>query len=88
MALGHLAAAGAAAACPVCYGAAEGSVIQGTQMSVAFLGGLVYVVFAGAAGMVVLLRRRVRRGADPHHGLTLVPPPVAAGDDPGGEATP
>ena len=61
-----------ALACPVCYGEAEGSVIDGTRMSVAFLGGLVYLVLFGGVGMVVLVRRRALRANDPHHGLHLV----------------
>jgi hypothetical protein len=58
--------------CPVCYGEAEGDVVDGTKMSMAFLGGLVYLLFAGAGGVVLALRRRVRRLQDPHRGLHLV----------------
>ena len=65
-------AAGAAAACPVCYGDAAGEVIEGTKMSVAFLGSLVYLVLGGGAGMVFAVRRRARRTLDPHHGMKLV----------------
>jgi hypothetical protein len=53
-----------AAACPVCYGEAEGEVVEGTQWSVAFLGGLVYLVMGGGVGMVVMQRRRVQNRAD------------------------
>ncbi|HEX2254727.1 MAG TPA: hypothetical protein VHQ65_15785 [Thermoanaerobaculia bacterium] len=64
-----------ALACPVCYGEAEGKVIDGTKMSMAFLGSLVYLVFAGAGGLVFALRRRVRRLQDPRRGLCLVDGP-------------
>lgn len=68
-----------AAACPVCYGEAEDPVIEGTRWSVIFLGGLVYLLFGGAAGIVFAQRRKLRRlagepGADPRRGLHLVPP--------------
>jgi len=53
-----------AAACPVCYGEAEGEVVEGTQWSVAFLGGLVYLVMGGGVGMVVMQRRRAQRRSD------------------------
>lgn len=59
-----LAAALPAAACPVCYGEAEGPVIEGTKWSVAFLGALVYLVLGGGAGMVVVQRRRALRRMD------------------------
>lgn len=62
-----------ALACPVCYGEAEGGMIDGTKLSVAFLGGLVYLVLFGGVGMVVLVRRRALRANDPRHGLHLVP---------------
>lgn len=63
--------AGEASGCPVCYGEAEGAMIDGTRWSVAFLGGLVYLVFMGAGGIVFALRRRVARLQDPRHGLKL-----------------
>lgn len=68
-----------ALACPVCYGEAEGGVIDGTKMSVAFLGGLVYLVLFGGVGMVLVARRRALRSSDPRHGIHLVP--GADGDD-------
>lgn len=62
-----------AAACPVCYGEGEGSTFTAAKLSVVFLGGLVYVLFGGAAAVVVALRRRVR--AD----LVSAPPTEPAG---------
>ena len=61
-------------ACPVCYGAADNSVIDGAKLSVLFLGALVYVVIGGGVGLVLALRRRVRKNLDSRRGLTLVPP--------------
>lgn len=71
-----------ALACPVCYGEAEGGVIDGAKLSIAFLGGLVYLVLFGGVGMVVLVRRRALQANDPRHGLHLVPVTGAGGDDP------
>lgn len=56
-----LAAAGDASACPVCYGDAAGSVIDGAKLSVAFLGALVYGVLGGGVALVVAARRRAGR---------------------------
>lgn len=67
-----LAWAAPAFACPVCYGEASGEVIDGTRWSIAFLGGLVYLVLFGGAGMVLVARRRALAHSDPHHGLHLV----------------
>jgi hypothetical protein len=61
-----------ALACPVCYGEASGGVIDGTKMSVAFLGGLVYLLLFGGAGMMLVVRRRALRTMDPRHGLRLI----------------
>lgn len=74
-----LLAAVPATACPVCYGEAEDPVIDGTRWSVIFLGGLVYLIFGGAAGLVFAQRRKLRRladapGPDPRHGMHVVPP--------------
>jgi hypothetical protein len=72
-----------AAACPVCYGEAEGEVIAGTQWSVAFLGALVYGLLGGGGALVLVQRRRLRReseqAADPHRGLHLVPGGAGSG---------
>ena len=61
-----------ALACPVCYGEASGGVIDGTKISVAFLGGLVYLLLFGGAGMAVMVRRRALKTMDPRHGLRLI----------------
>lgn len=61
-----------ALACPVCYGEASGGVIDGTKLSVAFLGGLVYLLLFGGVGMAVMVRRRALRTMDPRHGLRLI----------------
>lgn len=71
--VGWLAAA-PAFACPVCYGEASGSMIDGAKLSVAFLGGLVYLVIGGGVGAVLVLRRHVRKNMDPRRGLHSVPP--------------
>lgn len=80
-----LALAGDASACPVCYGEADGSMIDGAKLSVAFLGALVYGVLGGGAALVVAARRRAGRlgaTADPRHGMRLVPDDdPATGDD-------
>lgn len=69
-----LALAAPAHACPVCYGEADNSVIDGAKLSVLFLGALVYVVIGGGVGLVFALRRRVRKNLDSRRGLHLVPP--------------
>lgn len=71
--VGWLAAA-PAFACPVCYGEAGGSMIDGAKLSVAFLGGLVYLLIGGGVGVVLLVRRQVRKNLDPRRGLHSVPP--------------
>lgn len=73
-----LVGAAEAAACPVCYGEASGDMIDGAKLSVLFLGGLVYLVIGGAAGVVLALRRRVRKNLDARRGLHLVSPPEAS----------
>jgi len=59
-----VASAGPAAACPVCFGNAEGQVIDGAKASVAFMGVLVYAVMGGGVAMVVVSRRRALREQD------------------------
>jgi hypothetical protein len=61
-----------ALACPVCYGEASGPVIGATQLSVAFLGGLVYLLLFGGFGMAIVVRRRALKTMDPRHGLRLI----------------
>lgn len=68
-----------ALACPVCYGEASGEVIEGTRWSVAFLGGLVYLVLFGGVGMVFVARKRALAKGEPRHGLHLVTGAGAAG---------
>lgn len=63
-----------AAACPVCFGEADGQVIDGVRWSVVFLGALVYVLLGGFVAMFLVLRRRARRLQDPRRGLHLVHP--------------
>lgn len=64
-----------AAACPVCYGEASGSVIDATKLSVAFLGGLVYLVLFAGVGMVFMVRRRALKLSPPT--VELRPTPEA-----------
>jgi hypothetical protein len=61
-----------AAACPVCYGEAGGSMIDGAKLSVLFLGSLVYLLIGGGIGVVFLIRRRVKKNLDPRRGLHSV----------------
>ena len=60
-------------ACPVCYGEAGGSMIDGAKLSVLFLGSLVYLLIGAGVGVVFLLRRRVKKDLDPRRGLHAVP---------------
>jgi hypothetical protein len=61
-----------ALACPVCYGDASDPVLDGTKISIAFLGSLVYLLLFGGVGMAVMVRRRALRTMDPRHGLRLI----------------
>lgn len=56
-----LAGAGDASACPVCYGQAEGKMIDGAKLSVFFMGGLVYSVMGGGVALAFVAARRARR---------------------------
>lgn len=47
-----------AGACAVCYGAAEGDMIDGARASILFLLGLTYLVLGGGIGLVLVARRR------------------------------
>ena len=71
-------------ACPVCYGEAEGGVVDGARMAIVFMAVLVYALIGGGIGMVIALRRRARRlqkERDPRRGLHLVhPEPSAVAD--------
>lgn len=61
-----------ALACPVCYGDASDPVLDGTKISIAFLGSLVYLLLFGGVGMAVMVRRRALKTMDPRHGLRLI----------------
>lgn len=61
-------------ACPVCYGEAEGSVIDGAKLSVIFLGALVYLLIGGGVALAVVVHRRAVKNLDAHRGLRLLPP--------------
>ncbi|MDX1630390.1 MAG: hypothetical protein R3234_00875 [Thermoanaerobaculia bacterium] len=47
-----------ARACAVCYGSAEGEMIDGARASVLFLLGLTYLLLGGGIGLVFVARRR------------------------------
>lgn len=73
-----------ASACPVCYGEAEGGVIDGARMAIVFMAVLVYALIGGGIALVFALRRRAQRlqqEMDPRRGLRLVhPEPSAVAD--------
>jgi hypothetical protein len=50
---------GVAAACSVCYGAAEGDMIDGARTAIVFMLVLTYVLLGGGLGMVWIARRRI-----------------------------
>lgn len=54
-------AAPPAAACAVCFGAAEPAAMQGLQAGILLLLGMVGLVFAGMGAFLIAARRRVRR---------------------------
>lgn len=82
-----LAAAWAAPAfaCPVCYGDASDPVLDGTKISIAFLGSLVYLLLFGGVGMAVMVRRRALKTMDPRHGLRLIEGSADGAADGGGD---
>jgi heme/copper-type cytochrome/quinol oxidase subunit 2 len=51
-------------ACPVCFGAEETSMIDGTRIGVLVLLAVTLVVQGGFAGFFLYLRRRARRSAE------------------------
>ena len=50
-----------AAACAVCFGAAQSDAVQGLQAGILLLLGMVALVFAGVGGFLLAARRRIRR---------------------------
>ena len=50
-----------AAACAVCFGAAQSEAVQGLQAGILLLLGMVALVFAGVGGFLLAARRRIRR---------------------------
>ena len=53
-----------ALACPVCFGAAETSMIDGTRVGVLVMLAFLFVVQGGFVGFFLYLRNRARRMAD------------------------
>ena len=51
-------------ACPMCFGAEETSMIDGTKIGIAVLLGITLSVQGGFAGFFFYLRRRAKRMAD------------------------
>jgi len=51
-------------ACPMCFGAEETTMINGTQIGVLVMLGVLFAVQAAFVGFFVYLRRRARRMAD------------------------
>lgn len=49
---------GAAHACSVCYGAADGNMIDGARAAIVFMLALTYLLVGGGLGMVWIARRR------------------------------
>ena len=50
-----------AAACAVCFGAAQEEAVRGLQAGILFLLGMVALVFAGVGAFLLAARRRIRR---------------------------
>jgi hypothetical protein len=53
-----------ALACPVCFGAEETSVIEGTKLGILVLLAVTVAVQGGFAGFFLYLRRRAKRNAE------------------------
>ena len=51
-------------ACPVCFGAAEGSMIDGAELGVVVMLAITLVVQGGFVGFFLYLRKRAKRMAD------------------------
>lgn len=51
----------AALACPSCYGAADGPMIQGMNMAILTMLGITGVVLAAISSFFVMMRRRIKR---------------------------
>ena len=51
-------------ACPVCFGAAETSMIDGAKLGVLVMLGVLFAVQGGFVGFFLYLRRRAKRIAD------------------------
>jgi hypothetical protein len=51
-------------ACPVCFGAEETSIIDGTKLGVAVMLGITLAVQGGFVGFFLYLRKRAKRIAD------------------------
>ncbi len=50
-----------AAACAVCFGAAQSEAVRGLQAGILLLLGMVLLVFAGVGAFLLAARRRIRR---------------------------
>jgi heme/copper-type cytochrome/quinol oxidase subunit 2 len=51
-------------ACPVCFGAEESSMIDGTKLGILMLLGITLVVQGGFVGFFLYLRKRAKQNAD------------------------
>jgi hypothetical protein len=51
-------------ACPVCFGAAETSMIDGAKLGVIVMLAILFAVQGGFVGFFLYLRRRAKRNAD------------------------
>jgi hypothetical protein len=65
----------AVAACPVCFGEAQGPILDGARLAILFMAVLVYGLIGGGIALVFALRRRalrLQKERDPRRGLRLV----------------